>query len=156
MPWNGPHNALVSLGNRLYLELVALQTGAAPLPYFSERAALDHLTPIGWAASTPSSQDARVTPGGTTLQRETFELEQEPPGAPFFIAWAAGSAHPSATSPTACKLKSFTIATPQREILDRLLSLLEISTRVVEAQAGRFTVALDCPEGGVVFDSGTL
>jgi hypothetical protein len=136
----GTHNALVSLGKNLYLELIAPRPGAIPESFFNQLATLENLTPIAWAASTPAPQQARqrlesegfqisdvragsrIRPDGTTLQWQTFELQRKLPGAPFFISWAPGSAHPSATSPTGCKLESFTIATPEREVLNRLLS----------------------------------
>jgi hypothetical protein len=69
----------------------------------------------------------------------------------MFIAWAPESVHPSTTSPTGCKLESFTIATPESEVLNRLLSVLEISLPVHEAQAERYTLALDCPRGRLAF-----
>ena len=172
----GTHNALVSLGNGLYVELIALQPGAKPPPFFSQLAALENLienlTPIGWAASITAPQQirqlesegfhlsdaragSRIKPDGTTLQWEVFELQQQLPGAPLFISWAPKSVHPSGTSPTGCKLQSFTIATPESEMASRLLSVLEISIPVLKAPTERFTVALECPKGKVVFETVT-
>jgi imidazolonepropionase-like amidohydrolase len=171
----GTHNALVSLGNGLYIELIALQPGAKPPPFFPQLAALENLTqnltPIGWAASITAPQQtrqrldseglhigearagSRIKPGGTTLQWEVFELERQLRGAPLFISWAPDSVHPSTTSPTGCKLQSFTIATPERDMVSRLVSILEISIPVLQAPTERFTLALDCPKGKVVFET---
>jgi hypothetical protein len=167
----GTHNALVALGDRTYLELIALQPGVTPPPSLSELGNLQHLTPIGWAVSTPEPQVAReqlerdgfevgglqpgsrTKPDGSTLRWRTYELQEQLGGAPFFISWDPESTHPSATSPSGCKLETLSIATPDSEPLGRLVSVLGIGVAVAQAQAEQFKVALECPRGKVVFES---
>ncbi|MGH8188656.1 MAG: VOC family protein, partial [Steroidobacteraceae bacterium] len=114
----GTHNALVSLGDGLYLEIIAILTDATPPDFLAGLKGLRTLTPVGWAvASTDSaeirrSMDAagipltepsagsRATPDGATLSWQTLELQKKFDEAPFFIVWGAQSPHPSKTSPT--------------------------------------------------------
>ncbi len=103
---SGTQNALVSLSRGTYLELIAPGPDAKPSHFISDLTKLDKLTPIGWAVSGPDAQviqerlskngffltgpkaGSRLTPSGTTLRWETFQLKDEFPGAPFFIQWA--------------------------------------------------------------------
>src|ERR1043165_5781756 len=116
----GTHNALVSLGDGMYVEIIAVQKGATPPDDFAELAQLHTLTPIGWAVSSQDSAQlrgrleaaglivieaaagSRTTPAGKTLSWETFGLKENFEEAPFFIVWSAQTAHPSTTSPTGC------------------------------------------------------
>jgi catechol 2,3-dioxygenase-like lactoylglutathione lyase family enzyme len=166
----GTHNALVSLGEGLYLELIAVQPGVAPPPFFGQLPKLEKLTPIGWAVSVPDAQAARqqleavgfrvselrpgsrATPVGSTLRWHTFELQDHLTGGPFFLSWAPDSAHPSATSPSGCQLDSFTVSGPDAESLSRLLSKLALPVHVTKADAEQLKVSLLCPKGRIVFD----
>jgi hypothetical protein len=168
----GTHNVLVALGDGVYLELIAVQSGVQAPPAYARLPGLGRLTPIGWAASaadeaslrqqlvasgfavTDPRPGSRVTPAGATLRWRTFGLRDPLAGAPFFIAWAADSPHPSSTSPRGCTLERFTVAGPDPERLERLRSLVAGPVEVVASPTEQFTVALDCPAGRVVFEPG--
>jgi hypothetical protein len=165
----GTHNALASLGDGSYIELIAPQTGVKAPPNFPQLAQLDKLTTVGWAVSLrnevafreqlvgggfPLSEPvagSRVTPTGTALQWRTFRLRDRLAGAPFFITWGSQSAHPSSSTPTGCKLVGFSAAGPDLERLERLRTLVALPVEVSKSASEQFTISLDCPKGKVVF-----
>lgn len=167
----GTHNALVSLGGRSYLEIIAVQPGASPPAHFAGLSGLKELTPVGWAVSsddlgnlrsrllsaglalTDPQEGSRVTPSGSTLRWQTFGLQDELYEAPFFIVWDAESPHPSSTSPTGCSLEGWTVAGPNQELLERLGSALELPLGTARAPAPAMTLTLTCPKGSVQFES---
>jgi hypothetical protein len=130
----GTHNALLSLGPRLYLELIALQPGASGTAIgTNDLEKLSKPEPIGWAVSGTSlavresltkagfdlaapEPGSRTTPSGSVLKWQTFDLRTAVQGAPFFIEWSADTPHPATTSPSGCTLVSFQIASPIQRV----------------------------------------
>lgn len=166
----GTHNALVSLGDGTYLEILALQPDVAPPQEYAGLEQLRKLTPIGWAVSAKDSAQlrgrltaaglavtepntgSRTTPAGATLSWQTFGLKDNFAEAPFFIVWSARSPHPSTTSPTGCKLQSWRIAAQSRKNLEKLRTALELQVDVAEASATSLRLSLNCPKGPVELD----
>jgi len=166
----GTHNALVSLGDGIYLEIVALQPGAVPPPEFAALSFLKELTPVGWAVAstdlealrnelaaadlpvTEPDAGSRATPSGSTLRWQTFRLQTGFREAPFFIVWSADSPHPSATNPSGCTLSALTIASPMGEVLERLCTALELPVTVTRAASPAVTLDLGSPKGPVRFE----
>jgi hypothetical protein len=170
-PGRGTRNGLVSLGPRLYLELLAPQEGAELPEDAAGLSELTELTPWGWAASTDDidatlahlteagyttmlpEAGSRATPDGGLLRwRAGGVAEPLIRGAPFFIEWAEGSPHPATTSPQGCELGVFTIYSPDAEALERFRSLVSVGVDVVatEDPQERFELTLRCPAGQVV------
>jgi hypothetical protein len=177
----GTHNALAALGDGAYLELIALQPGAASDRY-GDLSGLTRPTPVGWAvapgksdgagalrarleargfAASPAQPGSRVTPDGRTLSWETFGIVAKGTVgdlllAPFFIVWGKDTTHPSATSPAGCRLATFSLRGPRASELETLRAALGLeATVMVEAgPTDAMTVELDCPKGRVMFDTG--
>lgn len=165
----GTHNALVSLGEGMYLEIIALQKGVTTPGEFAGLKQLQTLTPIGWAVSSKDSAQlrnrlstagmavtepvpgSRTTPTGSTLSWQSFGLKDNFAEAPFFILWSAQTAHPSTTSPSGCKLQEWRIAGPQLKNLEQLRRALDLHVDVAEAKATSMRLALTCPKGSVKF-----
>ena len=165
---SGTHNALVSLGSRLYLEIIANQPNASG---WAELNALRHVTPVGWAVSTTDMgatrtqlaagglatteprAGSRVTPSGSTLSWNTFALLEEAEEAPFFIAWSPDSPHPSTTSPSGCNLVKWQVRAPASDSLARLHGLLGTAFELLREREIQFRLELHCPKGNVVFES---
>jgi hypothetical protein len=165
---SGTQDALVSLGNGTYLELIAPPSDAKPSQP-GDLAKLDKPTPIGWALSAADAQllrerlskngfpltdlkaGSRLTPSGATLRWETFGLKDESQGAPLFIIWGPQSPHPSSTSPAGCTLDHWTVGGPNPELLARLQKVLGLSFEISKAPQEQFTLSLSCPKGKVVF-----
>lgn len=172
-PTRGTHNALLSLGDGSYLEIVAPQPGADPATSaeLAMLTALTRPTVLWWGVGAADAAGltaslrmegfpteapvagSRTTPAGDVLSWSTFVLRDPPGGAPFFIAWSPDSRHPSTTSPGGCALAALEVASPDRPSLDRLLRLLGVEARTSPGAAPRLTLRVACPLGEVVFES---
>jgi hypothetical protein len=165
----GTHNALVSLGDGTYVEIIAIQKGVAPPDDFAGLEQLRTLTPVGWAVSSKDSAQlrsrleaarmavtepaagSRTTPAGKTLSWQTFGLKDNFAEAPFFIVWSAQTAHPSTTSPGGCKLQQWRIASPHQKNLEQLRRTLDLHVDVADAKATSMQLSVSCPKGTVTF-----
>ena len=171
-PHLGTHNALLSLGDGRYFEVIGVRPdaeGAAGMA--SWLGTLDSLTGVLWAIASDDVEatrrllaeagfetsepqpGSRETPNGKTLEWQTFGLTGvRIPGAPFFIRWSEGVAHPSSDSPTGCTLAALTVTTPAAAELSRVteaLGLADVTVR--ESETASIGVELDCPKGRVSF-----
>jgi hypothetical protein len=165
----GTHNALVSLGDGIYLEILAVQQGVTVPADYAELKKMKTLTPIGWAVSSSDSAElrnrlsaagiavsepvdgSRTTPTGSTLSWQSFALSESSPEAPFFIVWSEQTAHPSTTSPSGCKLQQWSIASPRVKDLKRLRKALDLRVDAAEAKATSMRLSLTCSKGAVTF-----
>jgi hypothetical protein len=165
----GTHNALVSLGDGIYLEILAVQQGVTVPADYAELKKMKTLTPIGWAVSSSDSAElrnrlsaagiavsepvdgSRTTPTGSTLSWQSFALNENSPEAPFFIVWSEQTAHPSTTSPSGCKLQQWSIASPRVKDLKRLRKALDLRVDAAEAKATSMRLSLTCSKGAVTF-----
>jgi hypothetical protein len=165
----GTHNALVSLGDGIYLEIIALQRGVTPTTEFAALAWLKELTPVGWAVAASNLESlrttlaaaelplgepeagSRATPDGRTLRWQTARLRNAFREAPFFIAWSPDTAHPSTTNPPGCTFSALTIACPSGEVLGRLCTALDLPVTVSVAASPTVTLDLLSPKGPVHF-----
>jgi hypothetical protein len=168
-PGRGTQNALLSLGDGTYIEILAPAPGADSTGPGSFLFRLDHLTPIGWAIrandidatvrrlkargfnmTTPRS-GSRVRPGGGVLEWRTSELiDSSIARAPFFIEWSERSRHPALTSPPGCQLESVRIEEPAAQALSTLLDAVGVYADVYSDSIAHMTVALTCATGRVV------
>lgn len=164
-PGLGTHNALVSLGQEAYLEVIAPQPGATVTAPFLTAAMGSELTPAHWAVATNDlpwvqetlraagfapgtpSPGGRETPDGQTIRWTTLFLEEAPIGAPFFISWDNPEVHPSRTTPAGCSLDSFTVATDEPDTLAALFAAIGFDTPIVEADGWGMEIALGSPNG---------
>ena len=121
-PGVGTRNALVSLGGRQYLEIIAPDPAQTAFNFNLDLRALPSPRLVTWAVSTPDVDAAaaaarrhglevfgprdgsRTRPDGSVLQwrsagvRASFaEADVDP--VPFFIEWASSSHHPSSDAP---------------------------------------------------------
>jgi hypothetical protein len=169
-PGRGTQNALLSLGPRTYLELIAPVSGPpAEMPFLS---GLKQLSAIGWAIGTKDLDatksrleaagfrvsaprpGSRVRPDGQVLEWRTAGLEDVPGGlTPFLIEWGAKTAHPASTSPGGCSLAAMEISGPGLERLGKLVAELRLSATVRAGTAPNLTFELACPAGRVKLTS---
>lgn len=161
----GTHNALVSLGEAQYLELIAPQPGktgswARQFRNFHEP------TLAGWcvrAANLARVADAahaygcrtrmmagsRRTTDGIMLEWELLFLSHPElnPALPFFINWG-DTLHPASTLEAEITLHSMEIATPGAEGLIELLAAISIEGVATTEQADtQLTAVLTGPQG---------
>src|SRR5437667_12870623 len=137
-PGRGTRNALLSLGERRYLEIIAPdpkeEQSSIPAYAVHQLTIIKELTVprlVGWAAH-PGEIEAfakklrksgiaiagpfpgsRARPDGRVLNWKTLNLADDRHGLlPFFIEWGANSVHPSADAPSGCHLERFAVADP--------------------------------------------
>jgi hypothetical protein len=84
----GTHNALVSLGDGTYLEIIAVQKGVAPPADFAGIEQLHTLTPIGWAVSSKDSAELRkrLDAAGLAVTASTPRLAHHAGGQDVVVA----------------------------------------------------------------------
>ncbi|HYL85089.1 MAG TPA: VOC family protein [Candidatus Angelobacter sp.] len=135
-PGRGTQNALLSLGERRYLEIIAPDPKQASVGQFSEITKLREPRLIGWAAHGDNldvfarilrseglefegpNAGSRQRPDGKVLRWKTLKLKNDHGGLlPFFIEWDKDSVHPSADAPKGCTLGRFEATAPEIEDL---------------------------------------
>ena len=156
-PGRGTRNALLSLGARRYLEIIApdpQQTSATSGNDMTNRLrAIREPRLIGWAAHTDDlaslvqkaaaagmaienpRDGSRVRPDGKTLQWRSFALKKDFDGVlPFFIEWNPSSIHPSQDAPTGCTLQHYLIESPAVEDVRSVAGKLGLEVEVKRAK----------------------
>ena len=169
------HNALVPLGGRTYLEILAPVGPAAPdedqwcrlartaveprvLTYcLRSSKPLDEIAALaakaGWRNAVVAS-NARTTPAGVRLQWQWLApvIERFGLAFPFFIDWR-DSPHPADTGPApaggSIRLRRFAVGHPDAAALHRTLTELGAPVDTYAATAAEFVVELDTPRGRV-------
>ncbi len=168
-PGAGSHNALLDLGDRAYLEIIAPDPGQ-PDPVGRRRPfGLDELDAprlAGWAAKA-TDLEARVAaarargfdPGeARTMRRRrpdgvelVWTLTRGGPAAgglvPFLIDWG-DAPHPAATAPTGCRLTALAGRHPRPAEVQAALAALGLALPVEEGPAA-LLATLDTPNGVV-------
>jgi Glyoxalase-like domain len=166
-PGVGTCNALLSLGGRQYLEIIApdpTQTRLAPQYEVLKTLSVPRL--ITWAAAT---QDARATaerfraarfevsgptrgsrnrPDGKLMSWQTLSVTNDLGGLiPFFIEWDATVTHPSADSPQGCRLRSIEFTHQRAEVVRDTLGRLGIEASVTQSADARMKAILTTLKG---------
>jgi hypothetical protein len=172
-PGRGTRNALLSLANDHYLEIIAPDPTQSEYHFHVDIRSLTEPRLVNWAARTRDIEataklareagyhvtgplpGSRVTAAGATLHWKSLTIEHPFATAsvdrvPFFIEWSAGTAHPSTTAPSGCTFESLRLEHPQAEALASMLRKLRIEVEVKTAPASRITAALQTPAGRVV------
>jgi hypothetical protein len=172
-PGVGTRNALLSLGVKQYLEIIAPDPAQTAFNFQIDVRKLAAPRLITWAAVTSDinaiarrAQEAgyktfgprdgsRARPDGKTLKWKTMGVMNtlgvqgvEP--VPFFIEWAAESLHPSQDSSKGCRLSSIELEHPDPSAVREMLGKLGIEIEVKAAKEARLKAALDTPKGRVV------
>ena len=168
-PGQGTRNALMSLGEGTYLELLAPDPAQAiDNDELKALRGLTSLTPIGWAVSgpseaglrsrftatgialSPSEPGSRRRPDGSVLHWVTFGYDAlDDPLAPFFLIWADPALHPSRTSPGNCRLGPIRIGHPAADQLRSAIEPLGLNVPIEQDPNRRMQLALSCPSGTV-------
>jgi len=149
-PGRGTRNALLSLSEHRYLEIIAPDPKQKRVEPFAQKQVthLKQLTSphlIGWAAHPGDLErfaarlreanipldgpraGSRQRPDGKLLQWKTLNLKDDKGGLlPFFIEWSSDSLHPSEDAPKGCQLTHFAGLTPNTEELTKIANLLQL------------------------------
>jgi hypothetical protein len=161
-PAFGTHNALVALGPRTYLEIIAPDPGLDPPPRGRVFGVDGVREPrlVTWALADDAIDDAaaselgpvedgrRERPDGTVLAwRLTDPYAMPLDGAvPFLISWGS-TPHPAGSVPRAGTLCGFRIEHPDPDRVRRALTALGAEVTVREAGAVRLVARISTPSG---------
>ena len=165
-PGRGTRNALLSLGEKYYLEIIAPDPAQPGLPDHYDLRKLTAPRLVGWAAHpgdlnlfaarlrnanltfdgpTPGS---RKRPDGRLLEWKTLNLHEDQAGLlPFFIEWSAGTVHPSADAPAGCKILHFELSTPRNVELQRVCRLLGLDVPITQGVKPQLLARIAAPGG---------
>ncbi len=168
-PGGGTRNALLSLGDRVYLEIIAPDPNQDLAGTFGERiASLDGCGLITWAAAAPGLTalaeraagleitargpiaTERRTPDGDLLKWELLFLggHRFPGLVPFFIDWLE-TPHPATTNPTAGQYRELAIRTPDAAALNEVFAGLGIALTAEQGESEDLTAVIDTAHGEV-------
>ena len=165
-PHIGTHNALLSLGEKVYLEIIAPDPEAKSL--IEEYAFLKEMnapTLFMWAAHTDKMDDllkriqeagyknSGISPGsrqradGSVLKWRSLSVETGINSVvPFFIEWDSSSKHPSIDSPKGCSIDSFEIEYPEPEKLKTVFTQLQIDIPVKKGIKASLQLKINSPK----------
>jgi hypothetical protein len=167
-PGRGTQNALLSLGTRRYLEIIAPdpQQTSSSSELNAELKKLSEPRLVGWAAHPGDVQvlaadlaragvaaegptpGSRKRPEGSVLHWKTLNLKDDANGLlPFFIEWSADSPHPSADAPSGCQLLRFELLTPDPVALDKRTTQLKLKAPLVKAASSQLHAVISGPKG---------
>lgn len=176
-PGRGTRNALLSLGERRYLEIIAPDPAQDKVPDFSVpllRKLKSLSTPrlVGWAdhpgniealaaklkaagiAFDGPRDGSRARPDGRLLKWRTLNLANDHNGIlPFFIEWDTSSTHPSTDSPAGCSLESFTIADPDPASLEKICAQLGLDVQIDSGKKTELRARIAGPKGKLAMTS---
>lgn len=171
-PGMGTRNALVSLGGKRYLEILAPDPAQTAFNFRIDVRQLKEPRLVNWAATATDIEavakrarktgyelfgpqpGSRERPDGKTLRWKLLGVMHDL-GAdgidpiPFFIEWAADAVHPSQESPKGCELTSLAIEHPSSARVKKTLATLGIAADVRKGAAARLTATLSTPKGKV-------
>jgi catechol 2,3-dioxygenase-like lactoylglutathione lyase family enzyme len=165
-PGRGTQNALLSLGERRYLEIIAPDPKQSGVEQYSVITRLKEPRLIGWAAHRNDLEKfaeqlrkegiefegpqagSRQRPDGKVLDWKALRLKDDHGGLlPFFIEWSQDSVHPSVDAPKGCTLTRFEAATPNAEDLLSALSRLELDLYVRTLDHPFLRASISSPKG---------
>ncbi len=168
-PGVGTRNALISLGDRQYLEIISLdpfQKQAGRMAALVQNLKTPQL--IAWAASTrnieelsqqaqtagykiegPSDGGRRKPDGGMLKWRTVRIISRYADVIPFFIEWGAGILHPSQDSPSGCTIDALEIDHPEDSGVRKTLRQFGINVLVNPGDKPRLKAILSTPLGKV-------
>jgi catechol 2,3-dioxygenase-like lactoylglutathione lyase family enzyme len=171
-PGAGTKNALLSLGTRRYLEIMAPDPLQPNAPDPRNVRTLKDPALVGWAEHRDHLDDfagklhaagvvyvgpvpgSRKRPDGSVLNWKSLPLKDDEHGVlPFFIEWGASSTHPSVDSPKGCGIDEVRITTPNPASLETLGKTLDLDVAIAKATATRLTARLHGPKGSLTLHS---
>ena len=173
-PGRGTRNALLSLGTRRYLEIIAPdpEQSAGTSPLLDRLQKINEPKLVGWAAHPRNIQalaaqikssgiaadgptpGSRKRPDGKVLHWQTLNLEDDNHGLlPFFIEWTAGSLHPSEDAPQGCQLLRLELLTPDPAGLAQLTTKLSLDVPIAKSASAQLHAVIQGTKGSLSLSS---
>jgi hypothetical protein len=171
-PGRGTRNALLSLGERRYLEIIAPDPAQTEIVHFPQIRSMTDPRLIGWAVHPPDiaalakqlrenkveftgpADGSRKRPDGHVLNWKTINLADDRHGLlPFFIEWSADSTHPSKDASAKCTLDFFEILSADPQELAATLKRIGIDFPVQRSDKTRLQAVISGPKGDLKLNS---
>jgi hypothetical protein len=165
-PGRGTRNALLSLGERRYLEIIAPDPAQREIVHFPQIRQMTDPRLVGWAVHPPDiaaiakqlrdnqiafqgpEDGSRKRPDGRVLTWKTINLADDRHGLlPFFIEWSADSVHPSKDAPAGCRLEYFEIMSADPDELSMALRRIGLDLPVQRSDKARLHALISGPKG---------
>ena len=165
-PGRGTRNALLSLGERRYLEIIAPDSSQGPIVHFPQILGMTEPRLIAWAVHPPDiaatakllrenqiafkgpDDGSRQRPDGHVLNWKTINLADDRHGLlPFFIEWSADSVHPSKDAPPGCRLAYFEIMSAEPDELAATFKRIGLDLPVQRSDKARLHALISGPKG---------
>jgi len=165
-PGRGSRNALLSLGERRYLEIIAPDPQQPRSSDVRQLYKIDSPRLIGWAAHVddieavvqrltaagiafePVRPGARQRPSGQTLRWKALSLKDDAGGLlPFFIEWSKDAVHPAVDSPQGDRIDRFSLATPNPDELRARTAKLNLDVEIENAPQPALRAKVTGPKG---------
>lgn len=171
-PGRGTQNALLALGERRYLEIMAPDPKQAKVTQRPEIVGMREPRLIGWAAHTDDiatvakraaeaglagvgpTDGSRVRPDGKTLRWKLFNLKNDEDGLlPFFIEWSGGSVHPAVDAPQGCQLERLAATSARADELAATCRKLGVELIVARGEKPQLRARIAGPNGEIELTS---
>jgi glyoxalase-like protein len=171
-PGRGTRNALLSLGERRYLEIIAPDPAQRKIVHFPQIRDMKVPRLIGWAVHPPDiaatakllsenkvafqgpADGSRKRPDGLVLNWKTINLADERHGIlPFFIEWSADSVHPSKDAPKNCELDYFSVLAVDPTELSQVFKRIGVEVPVERSDKDRLRAHITGPKGELGLNS---
>jgi Glyoxalase-like domain len=164
-PGRGTRNALLALGARRYLEIIAPDPQQTSLTQYPAIKGMVEPALIGWAVHPPAieavaqhlrdagipfkgpADGSRQRPDGRLLRWRSVNLDETRDALPFFIEWSADSVHPSADAPKGCRIINFTVLSPNPDDLAKTFRLLDVGATVGRGDKPGLRARITAPKG---------
>lgn len=169
---NGTHNALIHLGGKSYLEIIAIDPDSENRPdeIWMGLSKLRHAQFTRWALHsddlsndiiilekyTNSSMEihngARQTTAGSILTWSMImpDLEPEIDLIPFMVDWSASDTHPTDHLDPVCSLVKLYLQHPDPEQKQDLLQSLGVDLTIKRGDTIQIKAEIKCPNGIVI------
>ena len=167
-PGRGTRNALLSLGERRYLEIIAPDSSQGSIVHFPQILGMKEPRLIGWAVHPPDlaatakllhenkiafkgpDDGSRARADGTVLNWKTINLADDRHGLlPFFIEWSADTEHPSKDTSAHCTLEYFQIMSADPDELSSTFKKMGLDLPVQRSDKPRLRALISGPKGDI-------
>lgn len=169
-PGVGTHNAILPIGDKVFLEIIAPDPSQDRFSSFGNLVkGIEKPRLVTWVARSPDARKlsdlaqqnglspgvilalSRRRPDGTSVSWRTVTLGGHPHGPliPFFIEWRSED-HPAEKAGNGCHLARFEIESPDPRGVLAVLDKVGLHLPVLEAAKPRLKATLDTPRGRVV------
>jgi hypothetical protein len=165
-PGRGTRNALLSLGEHRYLEIIAPDPAQSEIVHYPQLRSMFDPRLIGWAVHPPDiaaiakqlrenkiaftgpDDGSRKRPDGRVLTWKTVHLADDRHGLlPFFIEWSADTVHPSTDAPKGCTLDYFEVMSTDPEELVSTVKRIGLDVAVEHSDKTRLRALITGPKG---------